>query len=283
MAAFREKVLKSTGETLDAEGWKALFLAMGWDKPLGPPPAAAPPAAEAKEGEEAKAGDEGAPPAAEGGDAAAPAAEGGDAAAAAPAAEGDAAAPAAAAEPAAPPAPAGPVASTNNHAAPWAALTAFFGSDAPAPAQLLVGTVHVCKAGFSEASFKAVVKAGDLAGAGGGASEAAVFTAVRACANRREGVNAVTLAHLRRAWRKADKAGAAAAGGEGGEGSGEGEGKEGDAPAAPAAPADPAAVQVVPDSFFEAVAADELLAELLCKDVPVPIKEPVAPEEPAAE
>jgi hypothetical protein len=185
--------------------------------------------------------------------------------------------PAADAAPAAPAAPA-VVETTSNYKLVWVALTKDATSDRVS-VQSLVGSIVLAKGGYSEATFRAILKAGDHEGKGC-ASEEAAFTAVTLCANRRDGLNQLTRAHVRKAWRKAEKYAPAPAEGEAPPAE---EGGEEAAPAAPAAPIDPASIAVLMDSFVEALQGDELLAEVLLKDVPVPIKEPEAPVEPVEE
>ena len=139
----------------------------------------------------------------------------------------------------------------------------------------LVSTLALLKTGFGEGALRFAAKAADHAGTGA-VCEADLWRAISRCASAPLG--APQRALLRRAWRTAEKYVKPEE--EAVEGGGEEEGGEGEAaPQRPKTPkkGDPEDVKVVLDSFITIITEDPILADVLVKEVAIPIEAP--PEE----
>lgn len=275
ISKYRESLLAKYGPDVTVEAFQKLWVALGYDKVLSGG-SAAPAESQPGSDEAATDGEDQNGPSGEEAttDAEIPA-EGGE-----PAAEEVAQVQAnseeAGAVPASEPVP---EVTSENYKQVWDLLTKDTASEKVSIQQLL-GTIAICKQGYSETTFRTVLKLGDHAGLNA-VSESAAWTAICRCVNRSDALSGATMrTHLRRAWRKAEKyAPPVPEGGEGGE-----EGTE-EGPAAPPAALVIAAAdqQVQLDSFVTCLQEDELAAEVLFKEVPVPIAPPPEPEGEAGE
>eukprot|EP01138_Halocafeteria_seosinensis_P013656 gb/GECG01013947.1/.p1 GENE.gb/GECG01013947.1/~~gb/GECG01013947.1/.p1 ORF type:complete len:336 (+),score=123.02 gb/GECG01013947.1/:1-1008(+) len=142
----------------------------------------------------------------------------------------------------------------------------------------LLGTIYICKNGYSEAAAKTTCGFYDIWNQGC-AKESHLWKALKlACVSP---PNDTHLKHLRRAWRNAEKFGA----GEEEEGEEEGEEEEeegeggGEGGQKPAKAPQDEETKVMVESFFEALQGDEYLAKTLFQEAEIPVKEAKEGEE----